>query len=80
MDIAIMLTLVGSFAILCTAHLALALGLTLKKPRWKGFVALVLAPLAPYWGHAARMRPLPAVWVTAFCLYVLALLAALVET
>jgi len=71
-----MLTLVGSFAILCTAHLALALGLTLKKPRWKGPLALVLPPLAPYWGYGAKMRVRAVLWVAAFCVYVLCLVAA----
>ena len=76
MDIAIMLTLVGSFAILCTTHVGLAVALTLRKPRWKGVVALVLIPLAPYFGHAARMRLGVALWVASFSVYVLALVAA----
>jgi len=76
MDIAIMLTLVGSFAILCTTHLWLAVALTLRKPHWKGPVALVVAPLAPYWGHAARMRLRSTAWVVALSVYVLALIAA----
>ena len=71
-----MLTLVGSFAILCTAHLALALGLALKKPRWKAPLALLLPPLAPYWGYGAKMRFRVVLWVGAFCIYVLSLLAA----
>lgn len=71
-----MLTLVGSFAILCTTHLALALGLILRRPRWKGAVALIVAPLAPYWGYGAKMRFLAVLWVAAFSVYVLALVAA----
>jgi len=71
-----MLTLVGSFAILCTAHLALAIGLTLEKPRWKGPLALLLPPLAPYWGYGARMRVRSVLWVAAFWIYVLCLVAA----
>lgn len=79
MDIAIMLTLVGSFAILCTVHLAIAIGLALHKPRWKGLLALLVFPLAPYWGHEVRMRLRVLLWVCAFFLYVLALVAALVQ-
>jgi hypothetical protein len=79
MDIAIMLTLVGSFAILCTVHLAIAIGLALHKPRWKGLLALLVFPLAPYWGHEIRMRLRVTLWVGAFFLYVLALVAALVQ-
>ena len=77
MDIAIMLTLVGSFAILCTVHLAIAIGLLLHKPRWRGLLALLVFPLAPYWGHELHMRFRVLVWVCAFFLYVLALMAAL---
>jgi len=79
MELGIMLTLVGSFAILCTAHLALALGLTLKKPRWRGPVALLVPPLAPYWGYGAKMRLRAILWVSAFCIYVLALVMATIE-
>jgi hypothetical protein len=79
MNLAIMLTLVASFAILCTTHLSLVLALTLKKPRWKGPLALVLVPLAPYWGLNAHMRLRSLTWVVAFCLYILALVAASVE-
>jgi hypothetical protein len=75
-----MLTLVGSFAILCTAHLSLAFGLSQQKPRWRGLVALVLAPLAPYWGYSAKMRLRALVWVGAFSVYSLALVAAILET
>lgn len=79
MYIATMLTLVGSFAILCTVHLAIAIGLALQKPRWRGLLALVVFPLAPYWGHEVRMRLRVLLWVSAFFLYVLALVAALVQ-
>ena len=74
-----MLTLVSSFAILCSAHLALALALTWKKPRWKGPLALLLPPLAPYWGYGAKMRVLAVLWVAAFCVYVLTLVMATIE-
>jgi hypothetical protein len=79
MDIAIMLTLVGSFAILSTTHLGLAVALTLKKPRWRGPVALLVPPLAPYWGHGAKLRKASYLWVVSLFIYVLALLAASVE-
>jgi len=80
MELAIMLTLVSSFAILCSAHVALALGLTRKKPRWKGALALLLPPLAPYWGYGAKMHLRAVLWVTAFCVYVLALVMATIQS
>ena len=80
MELAIMLTLVSSFAILCSAHVALALGLTWKKPRWRGPVALLLPPLAPYWGYGAKMHLRAVLWVAAFCVYVLALVMATIQS
>ena len=80
MELAIMLTLVSSFAILCSTHLVLALALSRKKPRWKGPLALLVPPLAPYWGYGARMRVLAVLWVAAFSIYVLALVMATIQS
>jgi hypothetical protein len=77
MDLAILLTLVGSFAVLVTVHLWLSLALARQKPWWRGAVALIVAPLAPYWGLASRLRALSVVWVTALVTYGLSLLVAM---
>lgn len=70
MDIAVFVTLVISFALLVTSHVALAAGLALRKPRWRGAVALLVAPLAPFWGFSARMYVRSAVWLVSLLVYV----------
>ncbi|HEY6560226.1 MAG TPA: hypothetical protein VI072_23235 [Polyangiaceae bacterium] len=76
MDLAVMLALVGSFALLVTMHVAIAAGLTLKPPRWRGLLALLVPPLAPYWGMRERMRRRTALWVVSLMVYIVARLAA----
>ena len=66
--------LVLAFATLVTAHVALAAGLSARAPRWRGAVALVVPPLAPWWGWRTRLRARTALWMTAAAIY-LALLA-----
>ncbi len=69
MDIVVMLTIAGSFALLATVHVALAYGLVFRKPWWRGPVALVIPPLAPWWGLEEGMRVRSALWLTAVCIY-----------
>ena len=76
MDIAIVVALLGSFALLLTVHVALAIGLLLRRPRWRGPLALVVPPLAPYWGISAKMRIRSGLWIGALALYTLARVAA----
>jgi hypothetical protein len=59
-----------SFALAITAHLAIAVGLTRRAPRWRGPVALVVAPLAPYWAFQSGMRARGAAWLLAIVGYV----------
>ncbi|MCC6215044.1 MAG: hypothetical protein IT376_09260 [Polyangiaceae bacterium] len=68
--LAIVIGLVASFATLVTAHLWLAIGLTARKPWWRGPVALVVPPLAPWWGLDAGLRLRSALWITGACGYV----------
>lgn len=66
-----------AFALLATAHLTLVVALTGDGSRWRGLVALVAAPLAPYWGYKARMRGRAILWIASAAAYgVLRLLAA----
>jgi hypothetical protein len=75
-DIAIVLTLTGAFAVLVTTHVVLVVSLLLRKPHWRGLLALLLPPLAPYWGMEERMRFRAALWVGALVIYVVAHVAA----
>ena len=70
--LAILLT---SFALLCTAHVGLTLGLLARTPRWRGLVAFLLPPLAPYWAYESGLRKEAAVWVIAAFVYGVALIA-----
>ena len=76
MDVVVLIALVVSFAVLCTVHVALAFGLTLERPRWHGPLALIVPPLAPYWGMERGMRRRAGVWVAALTIYVLARILA----
>lgn len=76
MDLLVLAFLVGSFAILVTTHVAIAFGLFLMKPRWRGPLALLVPPLAPYWGMEAGMKRRAALWVGAVCIYAVARIAA----
>ena len=76
MDALVLLSLLLSFAILVTAHVALAAGLTRRNPRWRGPVSFLLPPLAPYWGMEAGMKKRAGVWVGALCVYSLARILA----
>ena len=65
-----------AFAFLVTAHLAIAVGLVAKKPRWRALVALVFAPLAPYWAWREHMRVRAGLWTAGLLVYVIALVLA----
>ena len=66
-------TLVVAFATVATVHVALAIGLAHRGPLWRALLALVIAPLAPWWGWQARMRIRGALWVAAVAVYGVAL-------
>jgi len=68
-DVAVTLVLVLSFAALITAHVAIVIGLALKEPRWRAAVALLVAPLAPYWAIASGMKARGWIWIGSVCLY-----------
>ena len=78
MDIAIVLVLLTAFALLVTAHVALAVGLFWRTPRWRAFLVFLLPPLAPYWGWTERLRLWSITWAVAALVYGVALIAAAV--
>jgi hypothetical protein len=71
-DIAILGTLVLTFALLVTAHVTIVLGLLRRAPRWRSVVALVVAPLAPYWAIRGKMYVRAAAWLLGAVGYVIA--------
>jgi ABC-type uncharacterized transport system permease subunit len=75
-DLVVMASLIVAFALLVTMHAALVLRLLLREPRWRGLVALVLPPLAPYWGLEAGMKRMATLWIVALSIYIVARIAA----
>jgi hypothetical protein len=75
-DVFVMVSIVVSFATLVTAHLALAAGLAARPPWWHALVALLVPPLAPYWGFREKMRARAVLWGAALVLYAAARAAA----
>lgn len=65
-------SIVVSFALLVTTHVALAAGLVGRKPRSRGLLALVLPPLAPYFGLREKMWVRSVVWMVSLAVYVVA--------
>ncbi len=68
--------LVVAFAALVTVHVTLVVGLARRAPWWRALVALVVAPLAPYWGWQQRLRIRSVVWIVSAVAYAAALIAA----
>ncbi len=61
--------LVLSFALFVTAHVTLVASLAARPPRWRALVALLAAPLAPYWGYKEQMQGRGALWVIGAAAY-----------
>jgi len=72
-ELALVVVLVVAFAVLVTVHVTLAFGLLRRRPRWRGVVALFVAPLAPVWGWRERMRVRGVLWIAAAVVYGVAL-------
>jgi hypothetical protein len=67
--------LVVSFAVVVTTHVLLVVGLAGRTPRWRALIALVVPPLAPYWGwHGLQRRAV--VWIASAVAYAVLLVVA----
>jgi len=64
--------LVLGFAVLATAHLAIAAGLARRAPRWRSLVGLVIVPMALYWALRERMIARSVAWSVGAAIYVVA--------
>lgn len=58
------------------AHVVLVVGLARRGARGRALLALFVAPLAPWWGWSAGLRPAVMVWAAALGLYVLGIAIA----
>jgi hypothetical protein len=69
-DYAVLAGLLLSFATLLTTHVAIAVRLGLRaRPRYRGVVALLVPPLAPFWAYEQRWRTMVLLWVGAVAVY-----------
>lgn len=70
------IALIGSFAAVLTAHVAIVATLLRRPPRWRGLVALLppVAPLAVYWAFREGLYVRSALWVLGLAVYVTALI------
>ncbi len=76
-DIVVLAILVVAFAALLTAHVTLVVGLARRhRPRWHALAALVVAPLAPWWGMREHMRARAVTWLAAAACYAVMLAMA----
>lgn len=75
-DTVVVALLVLAFALAITMHVAIALGLAKRRPRWRAFVALALPPFAPYWAWREHMRRRMGLWIGAVIVYLAMLLLA----
>jgi hypothetical protein len=75
-DVFVMVSIVVSFGAFVTTHVALSAGLAARNPWWRGPIALVVLPLAPFWGFREKLRARTLVWLTAVAVYAAARVAA----
>jgi hypothetical protein len=76
-DIIVLATLIVAFASLVTIHVAVASRLVLRaRPRWRGFVALVVPPLAPILAFREGWRRFGIAWIAAVLVYLAVLIVA----
>jgi hypothetical protein len=77
LDFALLLLPPLALAVFVTAHVALVTRLYAEPPRWRAVVALLLPPLAFFWGKRAAMNGLCRLWLGALVAYAVTLVLAL---
>lgn len=70
MDGTVMALIVLTFAAFCTTHVATSWSLGARGPWWRGAIAFVVPPLAPYWAIRGHLRRLSALWMGSLVAYV----------
>lgn len=71
-----MLLLSGALGLLATAHVALVAALFWLKPRWRALAALLVPPLAPYYGWQEKRYVWSGLWLIASVAYLASRVAA----
>jgi hypothetical protein len=76
LDFALLALISVAVGLHLVAHVTLVIGLLRKDPWWHGLVALVVPPLAPYWGYEAKLRGRVTLWVATLAVYLASVTAA----
>ncbi len=76
LDFALLALICVAVGLHLVAHVTLVIGLLRRDPWWHGLVALVVPPLAAYWGYEARLRGRVTLWVTTLAIYLASVTAA----
>ena len=76
LDYALLGMISVAVGLLLVAHVTLVIGLLRRDPWWYGLVALLVPPLAPYWGYEAKLRGRVTLWVLTLAVYLASATAA----
>lgn len=71
-----MFGLATSLGLHLASHLALSVGLGRIGPWWRGLVAFLVPPLAPFWGYYGKLHARSVLWLVSLVLHVACLTAA----
>jgi hypothetical protein len=66
----------AALVVLLAAHGTLVVGLARKGPWHRAAAALLVPPLAPWWGYRAGLRVATIAWCAALALYTLGVVVA----
>jgi hypothetical protein len=76
MNLALVLLPALFLGLFLATHVALSAAFFAEPPRWRALVALLVPPLAPYWGFSTKRKALSVLWLAFFVAYALTLAAA----
>jgi hypothetical protein len=68
--------LASSLVVFVAAHVALVAGLACRRAWGRAAVALLVPPLAPWWGYREGLRVATIAWCAALALYALGVAVA----
>jgi hypothetical protein len=68
--------LAAALALFLAAHVTLVVGLARRHAPWRAVVALLVPPLAPWWGQREGLRVAVIAWCAALALYTVGVLVA----
>ncbi|MGD0524372.1 MAG: hypothetical protein ABSE49_04480 [Polyangiaceae bacterium] len=66
----------SALAVFIAAHVVLVAGLARRRTWTRALLAMVVPPLAPWWGYGAGLRAAAITWCAALALYALGVIVA----